>query len=232
LNLTLVCDICYANATLDKTLVEVKKRIFICEDHTIIIEGLKLLFQNNEQFEICGHAGTGNTLLQELPKINPDILILDLNLRDGDGISLLKEIRKTNQTIKIIILTMYQDEHLIEAAKKARANAYLQKSVSNDELLTALTEVYHENFYISQLLKSEEEKRKIFRDRFAGKMKLTRRELELIPHLASGKSSAQISNDLNISHHTIDTHRKNIFKKLKINNIVDLVNFAHENHII
>lgn len=209
-----------------------KKRIFVCEDHTIIIEGLKLLFQDNDEFEICGHAGTGKALLEQLPKINPEILILDLNLSDSDGISLLRVIRKTNLSIKVIVLTMYQDEHLIEAAKKAGANAYLQKSVSNEELLSALNAVYKSEFYISQLLKAEEEKRKIFRDRFAVKMKLTPRELELIPYLASGTSSAVLSKDLSISPHTIDTHRKNIFKKLKINNIVDLVNFAHENNII
>lgn len=208
------------------------KKIFICEDHTIIVEGLKLLFRSSEEYQISGYASTGKELKEKLPIVDPDILILDLNLSDSDGISILKEIRQNNKDLKVIILTMYQDEHLIEAAKKAGANAYLQKSVSNEELLKALKVVYTQNFYISQLLQTEGEKRRIFRDQFAGKMKLTRRELELIPHLSTGRSTSQISHDLNISPHTIDTHRKNIFKKLKINNIVDLVNFAHENNLI
>jgi DNA-binding NarL/FixJ family response regulator len=210
----------------------VKKRIFICEDHTIIVEGIRLLFEGNPDFKICDHAASGKELLTKLPIIKPDILILDLNLSDMDGISILHEIRKTNRTLRVIILTMYQDEYLIESARKAGANAYLQKNVSNDELLHALHAVTSDEFYLSKQLADEEKKKKIFRDQFAGKMRLTRRELELIRFLASGKSSVQLSKELNISPLTIDTHRKNIFKKLNINNIVDLVNFAHENNIV
>jgi DNA-binding NarL/FixJ family response regulator len=204
----------------------------VCDDHTIVTEGIEFLFKNSAKYQIVGQTTDGNELLKELEAKKPDILLLDLNLKDTDGFSLLSEIRKTDHELKVIILTMYQDDVLIARAKEEGANGFLPKSVSNNELLEALERVYTQPFYLSNSLKIEIEQRQLYRDHFANKMKLTRREAELIPLLASGKSSPGIAKDLNISAHTIETHRKNIFKKLKINNIIELVNFAHENKLL
>jgi DNA-binding NarL/FixJ family response regulator len=208
------------------------KKVFVCDDHTIIVEGLELLFKNHAEFMLIGQTHRGMELLSKLKELKPDILLLDLNLKDSDGFTLLEQIRKKDNVLKIIFLTMYQDEFLIQRAQKEGANGYLQKSVSNKELLHAFEQVYHQPFYISGALQNDIENRKMFRDHFADKMKLTRREVELIPLLAAGKSSTQIATELFVSAHTIDTHRKNIFKKLKINNIIELVNFAHENRLL
>lgn len=208
------------------------KDIFICEDHVIIIDGLKLLFQQSTDYRIIGHSLTGSGVIEKLEKENPDILILDLNLKDSDGFELIEEIRKTNKNLKIVVLTMYPDEFLIERARKLGANAYLQKSVSNDELLEALQKIENLEFYLSKALMEENERRRKFRDHFAYKMKLTKRELELIPLFARGISSNQIAEQLSISTLTIDTHRKNIFRKLEINTSIELVNFAHENKLL
>lgn len=210
----------------------VMKDIFICEDHTIIIDGLKLLFQQSPDYRIIGHSLTGVGVIEKLEKENPNILILDLNLKDSDGLELIEQIRKKNKSLKIVVLTMYPDEFLIERAKKLGANAYLQKSVSNDELLESLQKIETSEFYLSKALLEETERRKKFRDHFAHKMKLTKRELELIPLFARGLSSNQIADQLSISTLTIDTHRKNIFRKLEINTSIELVNFAHENKLL
>lgn len=208
------------------------KDIFICEDHTIIIDGLKLLFQQSADYRIIGYSLTGVGVIEKIEKENPNILILDLNLKDSDGLELIEQIRKKNKNLKIVVLTMYPDEFLIERAKKLGANAYLQKSVSNDELLEALQKIETSEFYLSKALLEETERRKKFRDHFAHKMKLTKRELELIPLLARGISSAEIADQLSVSALTIDTHRKNIFRKLEINTSIELVNFAHENNLL
>ncbi len=209
-----------------------QKRLFVCDDHTIINDGLELLFNNHPSYRLIGKTQFGKNLLSKLEELTPDILLLDLNLKDSDGFTLLEHIRKTNSALKIIILTMYQDDFLIERAKKVGANGYLQKSISNKELIEALEQVYHKPFYLSKALQKDIDKRKMFRDHFADKMALTRRELELIPLLSTGKSSNEIAAELFLSTYTIDTHRKNIFKKLKINTIIELVNFAHENHLV
>lgn len=210
----------------------VKKRILVCEDHTLIIKGLELLFNESPDYELVGKTELGSQLLPLLERTYPDILLLDLNLNDTDGFTLLDEIRKTNVSLKIIILTMYQDDSLIQRAQKQGANGYLQKNISNEELLFALACVYQQHFYLSQALQKERDDKLLFRDSFVNKMKLTRRELELIPLFAKGKSSQQIATELFLSVHTIDTHRKNILKKLRINSLVELVNFSHENKLL
>ncbi|MCE2997547.1 MAG: response regulator [Cyclobacteriaceae bacterium] len=208
------------------------KDIYICEDHTIIIDGLKLLFHSSADYRISGFSLSGIGVIEKIEREKPAILILDLNLKGSDGLELIEQIRKTNKSLKIVVLTMYPDEFLIERARKLGANAYLQKSVSNEELLEALHKIETSEFYLSKALTEESERRKKFRDHFAHKMKLTKRELELVPLLARGISSAEIADQLSVSALTIDTHRKNIFPKLEINTSIELVNFAHENNLL
>jgi len=207
------------------------KKIVICEDHRIVYDGLELLLAGSKEYAIVGYAANGKALITLLKDTDPDILILDLNLPDSDGFTLLREIRTSSEKIRIIILTMYNDSFLIEKAREERANAYLLKNASNEEILAALAQSNDNNFYVTRSIQHEMDRRKIYRDRFAQKMKLTRRELEIIEKLARGESSQEIAEQLFLSHHTVETHRKNIFRKLEINNIADLVRFAHENGI-
>jgi DNA-binding NarL/FixJ family response regulator len=209
-----------------------RSRVVICEDHEIVFTGLKLILDQSDDFEIVGHARNGNELLPLLEQSRATILILDLNLPDKDGFALLKAVRAVNQNIFVIILTMYQDLHLIQRAKDEGANAYLLKNSSNEELMEALRQVSHTSFFVTKELQTEGDHQDLFKDEFSQKMKLTRREIEIIRLLAMGNTSQQASVALIISPHTVDTHRKNIFRKLKINNIADLVRFAHDTKII
>jgi DNA-binding NarL/FixJ family response regulator len=211
---------------------EQRSSVVICEDHEIVYTGLKLILDQSLDFKIVGHAQSGQELLPLLEQSKANILILDLNLPDTDGFSLLKSVREVNKDIFVIILTMYQDLHLIQRAKDEGANAYLLKNASNEELLEALRQVNHKTFFVTRQLQTEGEHQDIFKDEFSQKMKLTRREIEIIRLLAMGNTSQQASVALTISPHTVDTHRKNIFRKLKINNIADLVRFAHDTKII
>jgi DNA-binding NarL/FixJ family response regulator len=209
-----------------------KKKVLICEDHAIVYTGLKLLLDQSTQYELTGYAQKGAELIPLIRQHNPDILILDLNLPDTDGFTLLKSIREFTSRLRVIILTMYQDEHLVERARQEGANAYLLKNASNDELLHTLDNLDNQKFYVTKELEQELNRKKMFKDAFVQKMKLTKREIEIIRLLAMGKSSPQVSTELSISAFTVDTHRKNIFRKLEINNIADLVRFAHDHKII
>ena len=151
------------------------KKIVICEDHQIVYDGLELLFTKNADYKIAGHAATGRELLPLLKKSKPHILILDLNLPDMDGITLLNLIRKEDSRIKIIILTMYHDSYLIEKAKNAGANAYLLKNAGNKQLMVALDRVFHTDFYVTESIQLGLDRKKMFSDQFAQKMKLTNR---------------------------------------------------------
>ncbi len=209
-----------------------KKKVFVCEDHTIIIDGLRLLFERNDQYELVGFTRHGEELQTWLSKLKPDILLLDLNLKESDGFTLLEEIRKTDSDLKVLILTMYQEQELIDRARALQANAYLPKNISNEELLKALAEVYERAFFLPESLQKQLNQENLLRDQFVDRLKLTKREIEIIQSIARGASSQQIAMELNVSTHTIETHRKNIFRKLNISNVAELVHFAHENYLI
>jgi DNA-binding NarL/FixJ family response regulator len=210
----------------------VKRKVLICEDHAIVFAGVRLLLEQSDSYTLVGHAATGRELAPMIQKQNPDILLLDLNLPDSDGFTLLKKAKEIKPELLVIILTMYQDEFLLERARAEGAHAYLLKNASNEELLHALKVVAAQSFYITSQLTGELARKKIFKDDFAHKMKLTTREVEIIRLLALGNTSQQASAVLSISPHTVDTHRKNIFRKLEVNNIADLVRFAHESKIL
>ena len=209
-----------------------KKKIFVCEDHTIIIDGLRLLFSQHDEFELVGFTRHGEELMPALQQHQPDLLILDLNLKEWDGFTLLDEIRKVNQTIKVLILTMYQDPDLITKAQELGANAFLPKNITNEELVQALHQVFETKFFIPLSLRQQLNQKQQLRDQFVDRLKLTRREIEIIRSIAQGLSSVQIATQLNVSSHTVETHRKNIFRKLNISNVAELVHFAHENYLI
>jgi DNA-binding NarL/FixJ family response regulator len=209
-----------------------KKRVLICEDHAIISDGLQLLINTQPDLALLESVQQADDAIRSIAQVRPDVLVLDLNLKGSDGFSVLKASKNSYPEIVVIILTMYRDELLIEQAQKMGANAYLEKSAGKEELLQAMRMRPTDPFLLSRSLKAEEEARRKFRDHFAGKMKLTRREMEIIPHLVNGNTSNEIAGELNLSPLTVETHRKNIFKKLKIGNVVDLVNFAHENHLV
>lgn len=209
------------------------QKIVICEDHDIIVDGLQSLLAASENFTFSGHARSEDDLHSILKKENPDILILDLNLRNSDGFSILQNIRKQNPNhLKVLILTMYDDDDLIEKAKQLKANGYLLKNAGNDELLEALNEMNSSDFYLPGHLRLKRASNQIQRDQFVEKMHLTKREIEIIRMIVQGKSALEISETLFLSYHTVRTHRKNILKKLTLNNAADLVRFAYENHLL
>jgi DNA-binding NarL/FixJ family response regulator len=208
-----------------------QKKVLVCEDHTIVADGLKYIIEKSLDFVLCGHARTQTESIELLLQKKPQVLLLDLNLNGEDGFSVLKEANRFPE-ILVLILTMYRDEFLISRAKKLGANGYLEKTVSNEELLLAMGRSTHDSFFLSRSLRVEAESRRSFRSQFANKMKLTNREMELVPLLADGRTAQEIADLLFLSHHTIETHRKNIFKKLQINSLVDLVNFVHENKLV
>ncbi len=208
------------------------RKVLICEDHTIISDGIQLILGTQSDIKLVGTVQLADQAIEFVRQNSPDVLILDLNLKGTDGFSVLRAIRQSHPHLVVVILTMYRDELLIEQAQKLGANAYLEKSAGNQELLQAIRMQPTDPFLLSRTLQAEEDARRTFRDHFAGKMRLTKREMELIPYLIHGKTSNEIAAQLNVSPLTIETHRKNIFKKLKIGNVVDLVNFAHENRLV
>jgi len=199
----------------------------------VVVEGIKLMLSGQEQFTLCGHARNEKELVQLIQFEHPQVVLLDLNLKKEDGFSLLEKVRQLYPNLKVIILTMYEELYLIEKAKKFKANGYLLKNSANGELLEALNHVLiSDQFFLPAGLVKQKRDNESHRDEFIEKMHLTVREIEIIKLVAEGKSAKEIADQLFLSLHTVDTHRRNILTKLKLKNIADLVRFAFENHVL
>lgn len=207
-------------------------KIVICEDHDIVVEGVRLVLSGWPDFQLIGHAHTEAELLPLLEK-QPHILLLDLNLKKQDGFQILNKIKPNHPNLKTLILTMYEDAFLIDKAKKLRANGYLLKNSSNGELLEALNHVtVSGEFFLPAGLQKHKLEQETYRDKFVEKMHLTSREIEIIRLVVDGKTGKEIAAQLFLSLYTVDTHRRNILAKLKLKNIADLVRFAFDHHLV
>lgn len=208
-------------------------KIIICEDHDVVVQGVKLMLSDVVEFSLCGHAKDEMELVQLIEREAPKVLLLDLNLNGQDGFRLMEMVRAKHPALKVIIFTMYEDTFLIEKARKLKASGYLLKNSSGQELIECLNHaVQSAEFYLPVGLLNQKQKNDSYRDEFVEKMHLTPREIEIIKLAAQGKSAKEMADELFLSLHTIDTHRRNVLLKLKMKNIADLVRFAAKNNLI
>ena len=206
------------------------KKILLCEDHQIVIDGLLSIFKNRNDYCIIDYVKNGNEVISSVDFSSPDVVLLDLNLPEKNGIILLKEIKSKYPKIKVIVLTMYNKESVVKEVEKNGGNGFLLKNCSTQELIYALDFVFKSSaFYRGEGLAKESPLLK--NDEFYKKIKITTREKEIILELIKGLSVPQVSKKLHISSYTVETHKKNIFKKLNIHNSIDLVKFANENNL-
>ncbi len=208
------------------------KKIVICEDHALFADGLRVLLSFHARFQLAGQVRHEKELLPILESTPIDILLLDLNLGGTDGFTILEKVKPRFPQLMIVIVTMYEDEYLIEKAKKLGANGYLLKNANTEELISALDELQATDFYLPPSLQKLRNDHAHQRFEFIEKMKLTKREIEIICLFAKGQTPEQISDQLFLSLHTVRTHKKNIMKKLGLSQGSDLVRFAFENHML
>ncbi len=205
------------------------KKILLCEDHQIVIDGLLSIFEQQPDYRIIGYISNGTRVVSTVEVHQPDAILLDLNLPEKNGIEILKDLKQRFPAIKVIILTMYNTESIVKKVKQLNANGFLLKNCSSEDLLSALDAVFQNNlFYLGKGVKKSVNET----DGFIEKIKLTRREKEIITELVQGHNVPQIAENLFISAHTVETHKKNIFKKLDIHNSIDLVKLVNEKELL
>ena len=207
-------------------------QVIICEDHNLTIDGLCVLLSAYPGFVLTGHANTSEELFELLEKVTPDILILDINLGNENGLTLIGQIKEKAPHIRVLILTMYDDPVLVSKAKELKADGYLTKSATSLEFIEALEGLKRNIFYESPAGIAKRVNGEKLRDAFIERMKLTKREVEIISLVSQGKSVKAISEQLNLSLFTIQTHKKNIMKKLKLKSAVELVHYAMRNNFV
>jgi DNA-binding NarL/FixJ family response regulator len=202
----------------------------IADDHKIFMDGLKLLLKDEPDMKILAVAGNGKELMDMLPSFNPDIVLLDINMPMVNGLETGRMINQSYPHIKFMILSTYNDEHLIEKARQYGASAYVLKTANKDELLNNIRCVYKGGHCFPErisTLRSEFDSK----DQFLRQFDLTKREVEILRLIRQDFSNQQIADELYLSVYTVQTHRKNIMSKLNINTSTALMKFIMENNV-
>lgn len=215
-----------------------KIKILIADDHAILLDGLKAVIHTDEQLEIVGDAEDGETVVDLVNTLKPDVVILDINMPKLNGIEAARKIRKENREVKILILTMYDNEGFITDAISAGVNGFIFKMCDMEEFLRAVHTVAEGNDYfhekVSKVVFSNYVKnaKKNNYNEESGKISLTKREREILKFIISGYTSHEIAEKLYISYFTVGEHRKNIMKKLEVKNTAELVSVAVKENLI
>ena len=207
-------------------------RIAILDDHQIVIDGLRLLLENHSHFEIVGQFNRGQELLDALAVLKADIVITDILMPEMDGLEVAMRLKDQFPDIKVIALSMNGEGPLAEKMiEQAEVAGYVLKTTNKSELTEAIESVYAgDTFYAKEILDELSSFRKIKQENES--INLTIREIEIIQCIASDLTNKQIADQLFISERTVETHRKNIFRKTNIHSAVGLVEFARKRKLI
>jgi DNA-binding NarL/FixJ family response regulator len=203
-------------------------RIALADDHKLFAKGLEGLIEEYHGFIVKGVFPNGKELLESLEKEPVDIILTDLNMPVIDGFGVLKHIKKYFPEIKVMVLSMYDEEKIFKEAMKLGADAFILKDADPDELIFTITEV-HEGRYVKNFQRViQQSNQSPFFDAFREKYRLSRREAQILKMIGEGMISKDIADALSLSIQTVETHRKNINQKLQVNSLMDLIHKVQE----
>lgn len=203
-------------------------KILLADDHAIVMEGIKEVLSADDEISVVGTVSNGEEVIRYLKhhQGEVDVVVLDINMPVMDGISCSRVLKKDFPDIKIIILTMYAQKTFVEEIVKLGIDGCLLKNNTGKELIDAVLRVMSGKQYYDRIgtFNSEEEE--------VTQYKLSERELEIIKLMSEGMTSGEIAEKLFLSDHTVKTHRKNILRKLNVNNSSQAVQFCLSNQLI
>lgn len=205
----------------------------IADDHSLIREGIKQLLEFDGTIEVMTEASNGVECLEKLEDIHPDVLLLDVNMPEKNGLEVLEEIKKKNYNIKVLILTVHNELEYLLKAIDIGVDGYILKDSESAELKKAIQAVRSGENYIQASLIPALNNRLANRDIDKDKIdSLTTRELEVLIKVANGMLNKEIATSLNISERTVKNHISNIFKKIDVSDRTQAAVFAIKNNII
>lgn len=193
-------------------------KIIIADDHPLFSDGLSNLLDNEKDLQVIGIVGNGRALIDVIRKNQPDLILLDINMPQMNGLEAVKKIKQDYPKIKILMLSTYSEEHLIEKAKFYGADGYLLKNANKEELLETVRLIAGGQScfpYRANALQSHFDDE----DNFLKKFSLTKRESEILQFIKQGNTNQQIAQEIHLSIYTVETHRKNIMHKLNLNSL-------------
>lgn len=208
-------------------------KVMLADDHALMREGIKHLLEFDGSIEVIEEANNGIECLEKLEKIEPDILLLDINMPDMNGIEVLKELKRKEKLIKVLMLTVHNEVEYLIKAIDIGANGYILKDSGSIELKQAINVIMTDGSYIQPSLLPALNSRLINRDVDKEKLdSLTKREIEILTQVAGGMFNKEIANNLDISERTVKNHISNIFKKIDVSDRTQAAVFAIKNNVV
>lgn len=204
-----------------------KVKLFIVDDHYMVIEGIRSLLQNDPGIEWTGHATHAESCLAFLQREQPDLILMDISLPGKSGIELCREVKLKYPRIRVLGLSTFHQRSYVEKMLENGASGYLLKNAGKEELLKGIFTAMERKVYLSH------EAVEALRDKTGEQpVVLTRREKEVLELIAAGFTNPEISEKLFISCTTVETHRKNLFQKFGVKNVASLINKASKSGFI
>lgn len=211
-------------------------RILLADDHTVIRKGLRLLLESQPGFQVVAEAADGRETVAMAESHAPNVIVLDVAMPNLNGIEAARQITAKNPQAAIVILSMHSDESYVLRALKAGARAYLLKDSAEDDLINAVKAVNAGKAFFSPVISKMlvEDFMRQLREREVEDSYdlLTSREREILQLLAEGKTNKEIATVLNLSPHTVETHRGNILQKLNLHSVPELILYAVRKGVI
>ena len=216
-----------------------KIKVHIADDHQILIDGVKAVLNLEPNIEVPGFSLNGVEVIDWFKENEADVLILDINMPEMDGIEVLRQLKKNSINCEVIVLSSYDDIKLVKEVLQMGAKGFVPKKSAGEHIVNAVNKVANGQQYFT-----DDVKEKMMQTLLNGQSKddgsqdgvlissLTKREVQVLKLVAQQYSTREIANELHISESTVETHRKNLMKKVKVKNSVGLAIFALKNEVI
>lgn len=203
-------------------------KVFIVDDHYMVVEGIHSLLQHENSIEWVGHASNASSCISFLQNNTTDVILMDINLPDKSGIDLCKDVKKMNPGVQVLALSTFNQQSFIEKMLESGASGYLLKNATQEELMEGIKTVVKGKQYLSfdaaTALRQAPENSHV--------PVITRREKEVLGLIANGMTNGEIAQQLFISIATVDTHRKNLLAKFDVKNTALLIKMAVQMQLI
>lgn len=213
-----------------------KIRIAIADDYKIFREGLKVGLSSDENLEVIIEADNGEDLLTALETTSPDVIIMDLKMPIMDGMEATKAVRKKYPSIKVLVVTMYDDDKFIIHLMENGANGYLLKNTEPDEIRKSIYAVHENGYYFNDVVNKALLKKLVLKNNlkpsFNQNVELTERELEVLKLICEEKTAAEIAKEIFLSPRSVEGIRQRLIEKIGVRNTAGLVMFAVKNSMV
>lgn len=202
--------------------------IIIVDDHQLFADGLLRILEDEKDFVVTGICNNGQELNHLLNDQQPDLVMLDIQMAGINGLDACQKIKQSRPEIKVILISMFESPNVINEGKKAGANGYIPKTTDAALVKTSIREVLDGQ---DVFLKPNRPENLFDTGNSTDKLLISKREREIIELIKKGYTSKMTAEALHISQYTVETHRKNIMKKLKVGSIKELIAYAYENNL-